>query len=185
MSETWEGLRMAEKWAAMSKGTRILLAAALLYVVESILIVATEADANNGYASVLIGAVTSTFGAFLAAAALRTDYLAALRLRWRLRSGAERATATVAAVVSFSNSDFTYPVFEYATPDGATHRHADASSRTLEVGATAEVRYLPGEADFAAGPMGRFNVVVFAVLAVLGAVLLAMMPLMTVQALFS
>ena len=176
---------MAEKWAAMSRGARILLAAVLLYIVESVLIVATDADANNGYASVLIGAVTSTFGAFLAAAALRTDYLAALRLRWRLRSGAERATATVAAVVSFSNSDFTYPVFEYATPDGATHRHADASSRTLEVGATAEVRYLPGEADFAAGPMSRFNVVVFAVLAALGAVLLVMMPLMTVQALFS
>ena len=54
---------MAEKWAAMSKGARILLVAGLLYVVESILIIATDADANNGYASVLIGAVTSTFGA--------------------------------------------------------------------------------------------------------------------------
>ncbi|MEY9933316.1 hypothetical protein ABH926_007969 [Catenulispora sp. GP43] len=176
---------MAEKWAAMSKGARILLVAVLLYVVEAVLTVATDADTNNGYASVLIGAVTSTFGTFLAVAALRTDYLAGLRLRWRLRSGAESATATVAAVVSFYNSDFTYPVFEYATPDGATHRHADASSRMLEVGATAEVRYVPAEADFAVGPIGRFNVVVFAVLAALGAVLLVMMPLMTVQALFS
>jgi len=176
---------MAAKWAAMSKGARILLAAVLLYVVESVLIVATDADANNGYASVLIGAVTSAFGAFLAAAALRTDYLSALRLRWRLRSGAERAIATVAAVVSFHNSDFTYPVFEYATPDGATHRHGDASSRALEVGMTAEVRYLPAEADFAAGPLSRFNITVFGVLATLGLVLLVMMPLMTVQALFS
>lgn len=176
---------MAEKWAALSKGAQILLAAVLLYIVESVVIVATDSDANNGYASVLIGAVTSTFGAFLAAAALRTDYLQALRLRWRLRSGAERATATVAAVVSFHNSDFTYPVFEYTTPDGASHRHADASSRSLDVGATAEVRYLPAEADFAVGPMSRFNVVVFAVLAALGLVLLVLMPLMTVQALLS
>jgi hypothetical protein len=176
---------MAGKWAAMSKGVRILLAAVLLYVVESVVIVATEADANNGYASVVIGAVTSTFGAGLAAAALRTDYLAALRLRWRLRAGAERATATVAAVVSFHNSDFTYPVFEYATPDGATHRHADASSRGLAVGATSEVRYLPAAADFAVGPMSRFNATVFAVLAALGAVLLVMMPLMTVEAVLS
>src|ERR1700759_4441963 len=104
---------MAGKWAAMSKGTRILLVAVLLYAVESVVIVAADSDANTGYASVLIGALTSAFGAFLAAAALRTDYLGALRLRWRLRSGAERATATVAAVVSFHNSDFTYPVFEY------------------------------------------------------------------------
>lgn len=176
---------MAGKWAAMSKSTRILLAAVLLYAVESVVIVASDTDANNGYASVLIGAITSAFGAFLAAAALRTDYLDALRLRWRLRSGAERVTATVAAVISFHNSDFTYPVFEYATPDGATHRHADASSRALAVGATAEVRYLPTEADFAVGPMGRFNVVVFAVLAALGVVLLVLMPLMTVQALAS
>jgi len=176
---------MAEKWAAMSRGARILLAAVLLYIVESVLIVATDADPNNGYASVLIGAVTSTFGAFLAATALHTDYLEALRLRWRLRSGAEYATATVAAVVSFHNSDFTYPVFEYATPDGSTHRHADASSRALEVGTTAEVRYSPATADFAVGPMSRFNITVFAVLAALGAVLLVMMPLMTVQALFS
>lgn len=176
---------MAEKWAAMSKGTRILLVSVLLYVLEAVLIIATDADANNGYASVLIGAVTSAFGAFLAAAALRTDYLRALWLRWRLRSGAERATATVAAVVSFHDSDFTYPVFEYTTPDGVTHRHADASSRSLEVGATAEVRYLAAEADFAVGPMSRFNLVVFAVLAGLGVLLLVMMPLMTVQALFS
>lgn len=176
---------MAEKWAAMSKGARILLAAVLLYVVESVLILATDADANNGYASVLIGAVTSAFGTFLAAAALRTDYLQALRLRWRLRSGAERATATVAALVSFHNSDFTYPVFEYTTPDGATHRHADASSRSLEAGASAEVRYLPAEPDFVVGPLSRFNLVVFAVLAALGLVLLALMPLMTVQALLS
>ena len=176
---------MAGKWAALSKGTRILLATVLLYVVESILIVATDSDANNGYASVLIGAVTSAFGTFLAVAALRTDYLDALRLRWRLRSGAERATATVAAMVSFYNSDFTYPVFEYETPDGAVHRHGDASSRPLEVGAPAEVRYSLAEPDFAVGPLSRFNVVVFAVLAALGAVLLLMMPLMTVQALFS
>ena len=176
---------MAEKWAAMSKGTRILLAAVLLYVVESIVIVATDADVNNGYASVLIGAVTSAFGAFIAAAALHTDYLEALRLRWRLRSGAETTTATVAAVVSFHNSDFTYPVFEYVTPDGATHRHADASSRALEVGTAVEVRYNPAEADFAAGPMSRFNLTVFGILAALGAVLLVMMPLMTIQALFS
>jgi hypothetical protein len=179
---------MAEKWTAMSRGARILLAAVLLYIVESIVIVATDADANNGYASVLIGAVTSAFGAFLAAAALHTDYLDALRLRWRLRSGAmsaASATATVAAVVSFHNSDFTYPVFEYATPDGATHRHADASSRALDVGTTAEVRYVPAEADLAVGPMSRFNITVFAVLAALGAVLLVMMPLMTVQALAS
>lgn len=176
---------MAEKWAAMSRGTRILLAAVLLYIVESVLIVATDADANNGYASVLIGAITSTFGAFIAAAALHTDYLEALRLRWRLRSGAETTTATVAAVVSFHNSDFTYPVFEYATPDGATHRHADASSRALEAGATVEVRYNPAEPDFAIGPMSRFNIIVFGILAALGAVLLVMMPLMTVQALFS
>lgn len=176
---------MAEKWAAMSKGARVLLVAVVLYVVESALIVATDADANNGYASVLIGAVTSAFGAGLAAAALRTDYLDALRLRWRLRSGAERATATVAAVVSFHNSDFTYPVFEYATPDGATHRHGDASSRALAVGDTAEVRFLPAEADFAVGPLSRFNATVFAVLAALGAVLLVMMPLMTVQAVTS
>lgn len=176
---------MAEKWAAMSRGARILLAAVLLYVVEFVLIVATDADANNGYASVLIGAVTSAFGAFLAAAALRTDYLDALRLRWRLRAGAERVTATVAAVVSFHNSDFTYPVFEYATPDGSTHRHADASSRALDVGTTVEVRYSVTAADFAVGPMSRFNITVFAVLATLGTVLLAMMPLMTVQALFS
>jgi hypothetical protein len=169
----------------MSKGTRILLISVLLYVLEAVLIIATDADANNGYASVLIGAVTSAFGAFLAAAALRTDYLRALWLRWRLRSGAERATATVAAVVSFHDSDFTYPVFEYTTPDGVTHRHADASSRSLEVGATAEVRYLAAEADFAVGPMSRFNLVVFAVLAGLGVLLLVMMPLMTVQALFS
>jgi hypothetical protein len=169
----------------MSKGTRILLVSVLLYVLEAVLIIATDADANNGYASVLIGAVTSAFGAFLAAAALRTDYLRALWLRWRLRSGAERATATVAAVVSFHDSDFTYPVFEYTTPDGVTHRHADASSRSLEVGATAEVRYLAAEADFAVGPMSRFNLVVFAVLAGLGVLLLVMMPLMTVQALFS
>jgi hypothetical protein len=176
---------MAEKWAAMSRGARTLLAAVLLYIVESVLIVATDADANNGYASVLIGAVTTAFGTFLAAAALHTDYLDALRLRWRLRTGAERVTATVAAVVSFHNSDFTYPVFEYATPDGSTHRHADASSRALEVGTSAEVRYSAAAADFAVGPMSRFNVTVFAVLAVLGAVLLVMMPLMTVQALFS
>ena len=91
----------------------------------------------------------------------------------------------MAAVVSFHNSDFTYPVFEYATPDGSTHRHADASSRALEVGTTAEVRYSAAEADFAVGPMSRFNFMVFAVLAALGAMLLVMMPLMTVQALFS
>lgn len=182
---------MAGKWATMSRGTRILLAAVLFYALESVLIVGTDADANNGYASVLIGAVTSTFGAFIATAALHTDYLDALRLRWRLRNGpgtgtsAEHTTATVAAVVSFHNSDFTYPVFEYATPDGTTHRHADASSRALEIGATTEVRYLPAEADFAVGPMSRFNIVVFAVLAALGLLLLAMMPLMTVQALVS
>jgi hypothetical protein len=176
---------MAGKWAAMSKVARILLAVVVLYVVESVVIMATEADANNGYASVAIGAVTSAFGAGLAAAALRTDYLEALRLRWRLRAGAESATATVAAVVSFHNSDFTYPVFEYATPDGATHRHADASSRALAVGDTSEVRYLPAEADFAVGPMSRFNVTVFGVLAALGVVLLVMMPLMTVQAVLS
>lgn len=176
---------MAEKWAAMSKGARILLASVLFYVVESVVILATDADANNGYASVLIGAVTSAFGAFLATAAWHTDYLRALLLRWRLRTGAEQATATVAALVAFHNSDFTYPVFEYATPDGATHRHADASSRALELGAIAEVRYLPDRADFAVGPMSRFNAVVFAMLAALGGVLLVMMPLMTVQALFS
>ncbi len=176
---------MVGKWAAMSKGTRVLLVAVLCYVLESVLIVATDADANNGYASVLIGAVTSAFGAFIATAALHTDYLDALRLRWRLRSGAERATATVAAAVSFHNSDFTYPVYEYATPDGQTHRHADASSRALVVGTSAEVRYLPAEADFAVGPMSRFNIVVFSVLAGLGVVLLVMMPLMTLQALFS
>jgi hypothetical protein len=176
---------MAGKWAAMSKGIRILLAVVLFYVLESVVIVATDSDANNGYASVLIGALTSGFGAFLAAAALHTDYLRALVLRWRVRSGAQRATATVAAVVSFHNSDFTYPVFEYATPDGATHRHADASSRALEIGTTAEVRYLPAQADFAVGPMGLFNIMVFAVLAALGVVLLVMMPLMTVQAVFS
>jgi hypothetical protein len=178
---------MAGKWAAMSKGVRILLVAVLFYALESVVIVATDADTNNGYASVLIGAVTSVFGAFLAAAALRTDYVGALWLRWRLRGGSERATATatVAAVVSFHNSDFTYPVFEYATPDGATHRHADASSRAFEVGTTAEVRYRPAEAGFAVGPMSRFNVAVFAVLAALGLLLLVMMPLMTLQALFS
>ena len=176
---------MAAKWAAMSKGARILLAAALFYVLESVVILATDADANNGYASVLIGAVTSAFGAFLAAVALNTDYLRALVLRWRLRSGAERTTATVAAAVSFHNSDFTYPVFEYTTPDGTTHRHADASSRPLEIGTTVEVRYPPAEADFAVGPMSRFNIVVFGVLAALGLVLLLMMPLMTVQAVLS
>jgi hypothetical protein len=176
---------MAEKWAAMSRGARISLASVLFYLVESVVILAAAADANNGYASVLIGAVTSTFGAFIAAAAWHTDYLRALLLRWRLRSGAEQATATVAALVSFHNSDFTYPVFEYATPDGASHRHADASSRALEVGATAEVRYAPDRADFAVGPMSRFNAVVFGVLAALGLVLLVLMPLMTVQALAS
>lgn len=176
---------MAQKWAAMSRGARILLAAVLVYVAESVVIVATDANANNGYASVLIGGLTSAFGAFVAAAALHTDYLGALRLRWRLRSGTERATATVAAVVSFHNSDFTYPVFEYATPDGTCHRHADASSRALDVGATAEVRFLPTEADFAVGPMSRFNIAVFAVLVALAAVLLVAMPLMTVQAVLS
>jgi hypothetical protein len=176
---------MAGKWGALSRGARISLVVVLVYVVESLLIVTTDADANNGYASVLIGAVTSAFGAGLAAAALRTDYLRALWLRWRLRAGAEHATATVAANVAFHNSDFTYPVFEYATPDGATHRHADASSRALAVGTTTEVRYLPAEADFAVGPMSRFNAGVFGVLAALGTVLLLMMPLMTVQAVFS
>lgn len=176
---------MTGTWTAMSKGTRILLAVVLFYALESVVIVTTDSDANNGYASVLIGGLTSGFGAFLAAAAFRTDYLRALALRWRLRSGAERAAATVAAVVSFHNSDFTYPVFEYATPDGAIHRHADASSRALAVGTVAEVRYLPARADFAVGPIGRFNIMVFAVLAALGVLLLVMMPLMTVQAVFS
>jgi len=169
----------------MSKGARILLVAVALYVLESVVIVATDSDANNGYASVLIGAVTSVFGAGLATAALRPDYLHALRLRWRLRAGAERVTATVAAVVPFNNSDFTYPVFEYATPDGATHRHGDASSRALKVGATAEIRYLPAEAEAAVGPLSRFNAGVFVVLTALGLVLLVAMPLMTVQAVFS
>lgn len=176
---------MAGKWSAMTKGTRYLLIVVLLYIVETVVILASTADRNNGYASVLIGAVTSGFGAGLAAAALRTDYLRAIRLRWRLRGGAEHVTATVAAAVAFHNSEFTYPVFEYATPDGVTHRHADASSRPLPVGSSADVRYLPAEADFAVGPLSRFNAAVFLFLTGLGAVLLVMMPLMTLQAVTS
>ncbi|NUR62366.1 MAG: hypothetical protein HOV87_27475 [Catenulispora sp.] len=176
-----EGGAMAGKWSAMSKGTRLLLAAVLLYVVEAVVITATAWDRNTGYADVVIGAFTSAFGAGLAAAGLRTDYLQAIRLRWRLRRGAETTTATVAAVVAFHNSEFTYPVFEYRTPDGATHRHGDASSRALAVGEAAEVRYLPAEADFAAGPLSVFNAAVFVFLVLLGAVLLLMMPVMTIQ----
>lgn len=172
---------MAGKWSALSKGTRFALVAVLLYMVEAVVITTTAWDRNTGYADLVIGAVTSAFGAGLAAAALHTDYLQAMKLRWRLRRGAERATATVAALVAFHNSEFTYPVFEYATPDGVTHRHADASSRALEVGATAEVRYLPAESDFAVGPLSRFNAAVFLFLGLLGTVLLLMMPVMTVQ----
>ncbi|NUR27668.1 MAG: hypothetical protein HOV83_17800 [Catenulispora sp.] len=172
---------MAGKWSALSKSTRYLLIAVLLYIAETILILSTESNSNTAYASVVIGAVTSAFGAGLVIAALRTDYLRAMRLRWRLRRGGERATATVAALVSFHNSEFAYPVFEYSTSEGVTHRHADASSRPLEVGATAEVRYLPGDPGFAVGPLSRFNAAVFLFLVLLGAVLLVMMPVMTVQ----
>jgi hypothetical protein len=172
---------MAGKWSAMSGSTRLVLIAVLLYVVEAVVIVASASDRNTGYAGVVIGAFTSTFGTGLAAAALRTDYLRAVRLRWRLRRGAATATATVAAVVAFHNSDFTYPVFEYRTPDGVTRRHGDASSRALAVGDTAEVRYLVAEPDFAAGPLGLFNAAVFLFLVLLGTVLLLAMPIMTVQ----
>ena len=90
---------MAEKWAAMSKGARILLASVLFYVLESVVILATDADANNGYASVLIGAVTSTFGAFLATAAWNTDYVRAQtnvqNVSVRTPTGREHATLEV------------------------------------------------------------------------------------------
>lgn len=172
---------MVGTWSAMSKGTRFLLLAVLLYVVEAVVIMATASDRDTGYADVVIGAFTSTFGTGLAAAGLRTDYLRAIRLRRRLWRGAERATATVAAVVTFHNSEFTYPVFEYRTPDGVTRRHGDASSRALAVGETAEVRYLSAEPDFAAGPLSLFNAAVFVFLLLLGAVLLLMMPVMTVH----
>jgi hypothetical protein len=176
---------MAGKWSAMATGTRFLLAVVLLYITETVLILSADADSNAAYAGVVIGAVTSAFGAGLAAAALRTDYLRAMRLRRRLRRGGERATATVTAVVSFHNSEFTYPVFEYAAPDGVLRRHGDVSSRPLAVGATAEVRYLIGEPDFAVGPLSRFNAAVFLLLVLLGAVLLVVMPVLTVEALLS
>ncbi|GAA1977976.1 DUF3592 domain-containing protein [Catenulispora subtropica] len=176
---------MAGKWSATAKGTRYVLIAALLYIMEAIVILATAFSRPTGYADLVMGAFTSAFGTGLAAAALRTDYLRAMRLRWRLRDGAERAQATVAAVVAFHNSEFTYPVFEYATPDGVTHRHADASSRALAVGDTADVRYLPSEADFAVGPLSRFNAAVFLFLGLLGAMLLVMMPVMTVQSILN
>jgi hypothetical protein len=171
---------MPGKWSALSTGMRYLLIAVLLYIAETILILSTQPNSNTGYASVVIGAITSAFGVGLVAAALRTDYLRAMRLRWRLRQGGERATATVAALVAFHNSEFAYPVFEYSTSDGVTRRHADASSRPLEVGVTTEVRYLPADPDFAVGPLSRFNAAVFLFLVLLGAVLLVMMPAMTV-----
>ncbi|GAA2017620.1 hypothetical protein GCM10009839_11850 [Catenulispora yoronensis] len=176
---------MAGKWSAMARSSRFLLVVVLLYLVEAVVITRTAWDRNTGYADVVIGAFTTAFGAGLAAAALRTDYLRALGLRWRLRRGAGRATATVAAVISFHNSEFTYPVFEYATPDGVTHRHGDASSRALAVGDTVDVRYPLAEADFAVGPLSGFNAMVFVFLGLLGTVLLAMMPIMTVQSLLN
>jgi hypothetical protein len=176
---------MAGRWSAAARSTRWLLIAVLFYIVEAAVILATAFNRNTAYADLVIGGFTSVFGTGLAAAALRTDYLRAMYLRWRLRGRAERAPATVAAVVAFHNSEFTYPVFEYETPDGVTHRHADASSRPLAVGDNADVRYLSSEADFAVGPLSLFNAAVFLFLALLGAILLAMMPVMTVQSILN
>lgn len=176
---------MREKWAGLARGTRYALVVVGAYVVECVVLKLTAANAADADASLVIGAFTSAFGAGLLALAFQSDYLSALRLRWRLRRETVAVPATVAAVVTFHSSDFNYPVFEYTTPDGATHRHADATSRSLAVGATADVRYRPEDADHAVGPLGRFNVLVFGILAGLGALFAAILPVLTVQAIFS
>ena len=173
---------MREKWAASSRGTRIAVVVLALYVVEAIVTKATAGDAADGDASVVIGGFTTLFGALILTLALQTDYLAALRLRGRLRRGAQTAPAKVAAVVSFHGSAFTFPVFEYTTPDGVTRRHADAASRALPIGAETEVRYLEDHPDHAAGPLSRFNLVVFGVLTGLGALFAVIMPILMIHA---
>lgn len=173
---------MREKWPASSRTTRIAIAVLVLYVVEAVIVKATAGNAADGDASVFIGGFATLFGALILALALQKDYLAALRLRGRLRSGAQTAAAKVAAVVSFHGSDFTYPVFEYSTPDGVTRRHADASSRTLAIGAETAVRYLEDQPDHAVGPLSRLNLVVFGVLTTLGTLFAVIMPILTIQA---
>jgi hypothetical protein len=168
----------------LSRGTRYALVVIGVYVVECVVLKLTAADAADADASIVIGAFTTAFGAGLLALAFQSDYVTAMRLRWLLRRDAVAVPATVAAVVTFHSSDFNYPVFEYTTPDGATHRHADATSRSLAVGATADVRYRPEDADHAVGPLGRFNVLVFGILAGLGTMFAAIMPILTLQALF-
>jgi hypothetical protein len=169
----------------MSWGTRVAVAVLGLYVVEAIVVKATASNGADGDASIVIGGFATAFGAVVLGLALQSDYVAAVRLRGRLRHGAEPAPAKVAAVVSFHGSDFSYPVFEYATPDGVTHRHADASSRSLAVGAEAVVRYQADDPDHAVGPLGGFHAVVFGVLAALGVLFAVIMPVLTVQAIIS